>query len=344
MNREKTMIDKIKNSNFSFTKKFLYFMILPAIILVVGIVLLSTVGFNLGVDYAGGTTFKVYTNYEKQITNSEAKNYNLDVKQDYDTVSAKISTVLNNNQLKVVSIKKSTMTISEYHVFNGQAVEVVYQGNADTAIVANQLISEFGYGSFDETVSSFDKVTPVYSFGYVVDIVCALVFALIVALVYMALRYNPSVLFVGLIAAACDLFVTLGLIAITRVTINLTLGIVIFATFVLSMFNLMQYYIKWKEWNKQGKFEKLKPFAVADSITRELTFNRIVIYSCLLVAALLLVIFAVPGVRQVAIGLIIALIVSLYNAEFILPTVWATFTSICKKKNKHLNQQRNMSE
>ena len=344
MNREKTMKEMIKNSNFSFTKKFIYFLIAPAVVLFVGVILLLTVNFNLGVDYAGGTVFRVYTNYEKQVDSTLASSYNIEEKHDYNTVCAKVSVILNNNGVKIVSMKKSTMTIRDYHVYNGQAIEVVYQGNANTEVITNQLIDDFGYDNFEQTVSNFDEVTPLYSFSYVVGIACAIVFALLAALIYMALRFSPTVLFVGLLTVAFDLFMTLGLIAITRTTINLTLAIVIFASFLLGLFNLLQYYMKWKELRKQGKFDKVKPFEVADIITRELTYGRVATYLCLMLVALLLVLFAVPGVRQVALGLLLALVVSLYDAEFILPTIWGTFNSIKKKKNKYLTNKKDMSE
>ena len=73
---------KIINSKFNITKNFLYFLIVPAVIILVGIILLCTVGFNLGTDFTGSSTFKVYVNNENTL-GEEIASYNLDNKDDY---------------------------------------------------------------------------------------------------------------------------------------------------------------------------------------------------------------------------------------------------------------------
>ena len=57
MNKMKALNQKIVSSKFNITKNFLYFLIVPAVLLIVGIILLSTVGFNLGTDFTGKSTF-----------------------------------------------------------------------------------------------------------------------------------------------------------------------------------------------------------------------------------------------------------------------------------------------
>ena len=52
--------NKIENSKFDFCKNLKWFLIAPLLIILIGIVLLCTLGFNLGLDFTGGTNITIY--------------------------------------------------------------------------------------------------------------------------------------------------------------------------------------------------------------------------------------------------------------------------------------------
>ena len=335
------MQEKLKNSNFKVTKNFLYFIIAPLLVIIVGIVLSCTIGFNLGTDFANGTTFRVYTNNESIITDAES--YDLNDVNDYNEVYNKIQNVLNLHNAKLVSYRKTAMNIYDYDVFAGQAVEIIYQGAAsEREDVRNDILTEFNYTSQEKAVSSFDGVTSRYSFEYVVGIVSAVIFALIAVAVYMAFRYNPSAIFVSLLQVALDLFITLGLILITRVTVNLTIGAVIFTTLLLSLVNLMAYYMGIKSGVKQGKYEKMRESEIANSFTKETLVKKAVIFFALVLASVILIVMPINGLREIALGILISLFVTFYSSQFLLPSFWAVFTKR-KKKNVYKKEQKDMS-
>ena len=45
----------VENSKFDYCKNLKWLLIAPALIIFVGIIILSTIGFNLGIDFTGGT-------------------------------------------------------------------------------------------------------------------------------------------------------------------------------------------------------------------------------------------------------------------------------------------------
>ena len=63
------LVEKIKNANFNFVRKGRWFYIAPAVILAVGILMLAIFGFNLGLDFTGGTTVKI--NADGEYTKAE---------------------------------------------------------------------------------------------------------------------------------------------------------------------------------------------------------------------------------------------------------------------------------
>lgn len=334
MNREKTMKKSFKDCKFSFTKNFLYFLIAPALILLVGIILCTTVGFNLGTDFKNGVTFKVYANYENAIDNSsDSKNYDLSNENDYQEIKDKIALVLNENGLKIVSFRTTSMNIKDYGVYGGQAVEVVYQNSgASTDEVREMLVHEFGYDGYDKAVTSFDEIQSSYTFNYVAGIVAAIVFALISAIIYLSLKFDKTAMIVSILQVALDLFLVLGLLAITRVKVNLSVAATILTAFLLSLVNLIYFYINMKTSIKQGKFEKVRPAEMADTLTKELTCKKSFVYLIVLVVFILLAAFVGGGVREVSLGIIISLVVTYYTSQTLLPSFWATIRSVKKKK------------
>ena len=330
---------KILNSKFSYSKNFLYFLIVPILILIVGIVLISTIGFNLGVDFKGGVTFKVYANNEAIIEGDNIIQYDLNKKSSYDEFQNKIETVLNENGLSVISYRQTSMSIYDYDVYAGQALEIVYQNNYDNADDINQkvrdeIISTFSYENYDLAVSSFDNVIPNYSFNWVIGVVSAIIFALIIAIIYLSLRFNSSASIVALLTVAFDIFLTLGLIAICRLVVNMSIGIILLVTFFISIFNVIFYFVKVKENLKAGKFEKMKNSEMADLTVKELTLNKIYIYVFLLLISLFFTIIAVGGVREVALGIMISVLVTFYTSQCLLPSYWAAIYK--NKKKKHI--------
>ena len=123
----------------------------------------------------------------------------------------------------------------------------------------------------------------------------------------------------------------------------MTLGIVLFTTFLFTVFNVMYYYMKMKDGVKQGKFDKMRNSEMANTLTKEITCKKIFVYIALFVIALLFTIFAVQGVKEVALGIIISLVVTFYTSQFILPTLWATMYSKKKKNKNYNNQQKDIS-
>ena len=333
---------KINNSNFSITKKFFAFIIVPILILIAGIVLMFTTGFNLGPDYANGITFKVYTNNDGGI--EDAQVYDINKAEDYNAVYEKIETVLSENGLKIKVFRKTTMNIYDYDVYGGQAVEVAYQGSSETKDEIRTLVlQEFDYQTNDKAVSSFDNLVSKYSFDYVLGLVAAVIFALVVASIYMSMRFkNNSAILIALLQVALDIFLTLSLIMITRIEVNTTIAIVIISSLMFALINVLLTLISVKNGEKKGQFEKMKNYEIANTVAKQNAVARALVYSIVLVALIIVASATVTGVSNVALGLIISLVVSYYTSQFILPSIWATFTSSKKKKKLYKKEEKDM--
>ena len=323
---------KIISSKFNITKNFLYFLIIPAIILIVGIVLVSVVGFHYGTDFTGESVVKIYVNNENRF-GEDIASYDLTNQADIDAVYDKIDIVLNDNGLAIDSFRITNMTIEDYLVTNGQAVEVTYQNLSNdidsiTALnndIRQSLITAFGYSNYEDAVSNIDYSPSSADFTWITGTVACIVFGYLVMACYLAFRNNPSIFLVGILQIAIDIFMTLGLILIFRLTINLSLSIILLSTFMLSVFNLIYYYFKLKSNIRSGRFEKVKNSEIANATIKEITLNRVVLYLVIFVIAILFSVIAVEGVREVALGIMISLLTTFYTSQFLLPSICSVF-------------------
>ena len=236
--------NKLIASNWKISKNFLYYMIAPLVILLTAIVLICTVGFNLGTDFTGGSTFKLYVNNEALLgENEQIKVYNLDNKDDYNEVYNKVKTILNKNGLKIVSYRKSSMDISEYKVFSGQAIEVIFRNKASGTDVANeneslkvQLLSEFNYNDYANAMSTVDAKVGKNAFNFSMEILAGIVVGLALVVIYMLIRKYRGLTIMMIMQVALDLLILFGLLLVCRPIINLNLGIAVIISFILSSF------------------------------------------------------------------------------------------------------------
>ena len=122
MNKLKNLsIDKkIRESKFNINKNFIYFLIAPLVFIIVGIILLCTVGFNLGTDFTGASVFKIYINNEASFNDENIKSYDLENKDDYNEIYDKI-------YYHVIAVCVKAIEKSEYAVAYQRYKESILQ-------------------------------------------------------------------------------------------------------------------------------------------------------------------------------------------------------------------------
>ena len=339
MNKNKFSLEqKFTNSKLQISKNFVYYMILPILILMISVILMCTVGFNTGVDFSDNNSiFKIYINNEE--TFEELQSYNYEIKKDYNAVYDKIKSVVSDNGVNIISYRTSSIDIEQYRVFGGQAIEVVYKNKLtgkdlleENNSIRNQLISAFGYNDYQDAVSSISQKFGHESFNFSMEILAGVVLSLALVIVYMLLRRYRGCSFVMIIQVGLDLLLMLGMFLICRPVINMNVGIAVLLSFVLSVINSFLFINKVKENINSGKYDKMTNNEIADSVVKQSLYKKILLYALFVLLSLVFVIFPIQGVREVAIETIILLISSLYTTTFLLPSIWATLYKPSKNK------------
>ncbi|MBE7073834.1 MAG: hypothetical protein E7379_01935 [Clostridiales bacterium] len=345
-NKLKTLENKINNSKCQVTKNVLYYIIAPAILLLIGIILLCTVGFNGSTQLVGGSTFNIYVNNEGKITDEDAVQYDLD--KDFGKICGLISATLADGNIRIEGFQKSQMDI-EGLVAGGDAVKVTFFNVSNDKdeienknnLLRDRLISEFGYASSPEAVSEIEYFEGSLTMAWALNLVACIIFAATLALIYMALRTRNGAWLLGLLNVVIDLACVGALLLICRVPVSSAICATMVFTGLISMFNVYAFYAKSETSVVNGKYNNLKASEMADETAKIMAFKKIVLYVIALVVVLITTIMPVAGLREVGIGCLLSLIASFYTSNFILPAIWTLSYKPSKKKNNKSKEANN---
>lgn len=329
--KNKTSFDeKIHSLKLDVTKRRLVWLLIPVAIILVGIILVSTIGFNLGIDFTGGTVINVIPN---EINISDDNNYN--------QVKADIEEVLNE-----FGLKSTQFQIVEND--QGTAVSVRFQDRAgadekemNTLIndkVIPALYEKFGMDKSNDKYANFvqasDRIGATSSSELLLKALIAIMSSIVLILIYIAIRFEVASGLSAIVALFSDVLVTCSVVLMCRIQINTTFIAALITIIGYSINNTIIIFDRVRELRKldenKGKSnEEIANMAVSHSFVR--TLNTTI---TTLVAVMLLAIIGVPSVREFIIPIIIGLLSGVYSSLFLSPNLWALMYRERAKKNK----------
>ena len=152
--KNKTSFDeKIHSLKLDVTKRRLVWLLIPVAIILVGIILVSTIGFNLGIDFTGGTIINVIPN---EINISDENNYN-QVKVDIEEVLNEFG--LKSTQFQIVENDQGTAVSVRFQDRAGADEKEMNTLINDKVIPA--LYEKFGMDTFDIIENSHERLTEI---------------------------------------------------------------------------------------------------------------------------------------------------------------------------------------
>ena len=371
--------DKIANSKFSFTKNLKYFLIAPIIITIVGIVLLCTLGFNLGFDFTGGTNMTIYTNGERLENGAfSEQSYDVDKDEDYNTVLEKIDSVLGEFNLEASSYQKTTIDINAdrglgFVISDGGAVIVKFQnGEGDVEEVNNKirlaLMEEFGYISLpentdimsldDSTVQSYidgtnysaliangGVTTASASSELMMRSFLALLVAIVLILIYVAIRFELTSGLAAILALFHDIIITSSIMLICRVQINSAFIAALITILGYSINNTIIIFDRIRENVKMSKnLGKINNFEVADRSVRQTLTRSILTTLTTFIMIFFVTVIGVSDIQEFAFPIMIGILSGFYSSIFLTPGLWAIAYRPSKKKIARMEAKRKRQE
>ncbi|MDD6483207.1 MAG: protein translocase subunit SecF [Clostridiales bacterium] len=304
----------------NFTANKMKYLIIPALIVLAGVVMyIIHGGFNFDVEFMGGIRMQIELG-------TEASN---------DEIAGIIDGVLKDNGIDGAStVQKSGTSATQYIVKTPSAVakadeEVADEAAADKKTAEETLkdgITEALKAKYGDGVSMMSVSSASASFGQEIQRKALLYTLLAIAciLVYIAIRFEWRSAVMAVIALAINVLIMAAVYAITNISIN--------TTFIAAMLTVVGYSIN----NTIVIFDRIrenmrtrrKNVTISDVVNKSIaeTMGRTINSTITtLITIVLIYILGVSTIKQFALPLIIGIIAGAYTSIFIASTFWAAW-------------------
>lgn len=277
---------------------------LSAILVLASVILLSTRGLNLGLDFTGGTLLE--RDFQKPVT------------------AAQIRDVLTGSELKALDLRKSVIQ----PVGDGSEALIRTKALSDQEIrkVDEALAKEFGKVGERRT----DMVEPVIGKELMQQAGWALVVAWLLIMVYIGFRFEFRFGIAAVAALVHDVIIALGIFALIGREVNMPFVAAILTIVGYSINDTIVVFDRIRENLRQRRREGLVEL-VNNSIVETLprTINTSVTTLFAIVAILL---FGGATLKDFSLALFIGIIVGTYSSIYIASPLWIGLKSLEEKK------------
>lgn len=313
-------VNSNKFKNFKPSKYTKYFVIASASIFLIGLILFCCLGFNLGMDFTGGSVLDVKAG---SALSQDGK---------FNELSSEINAVLKDNGLEAASIQ-----------IKGQgedaSIEVQYQnpaGMTDAEIVAlnekvhDELAESLGYTVSQTEAKGATSTSETITYAFI-----AIFLALIAMLIYIAIRFKLLSGIATIVILLHDVLLMCALVTIFRIEVNASFIAAIITILGYSINNTIIIFDRLRENLRKESLSHLTPMQLADlSVTQ--TLNRTINTSITtIMAVFLLAVVGVPSMTEFVLPILFGLIVGTYASVFISAPIWAYLM----KKNPNLGMR-----
>ncbi len=278
-------------------KRYWWFL-LSALILVPGLISMATQGFNLGIDFTGGTLLDL--KFARPVTVAEVR----DVLKDYQ---------LENSTIQLAAVNQAE---SSTNVFIRTKVLSEDERRNVTADLQQKL------GDFE--VLRVEKVGAVIGSELTLQAVKAVVIAAILMVIYLTYRFEFKFALSGIIAILHDVIVVMGIFSLLRREID--------ASFVAAILTVVGYSItdtvvifdrireNLKTHRKTESFQELVNRSIGQTLTRSIYTVMTVLF-----ATASLYFFGGETTKTFSLALLIGFTSGAYSSIFNASPIWVTW-------------------
>lgn len=350
----------VENTKFDFCRNLKWFLVAPLIIILIGIVLLCTLGFNLGLDFTGGTNMTIFIDSEGSYILKDEQNNLLaptfDVNKDMGAIEAKVNDVLKEHGLKVATIQKFEYGAEEE--LSGSAVIIKFQNSknpkdgveAENEAIQLEFFKAFGYVKADVTeLSEVENLNLVKNYGVttasasaelMMKSFIALMVAIAIILVYVAIRFEITSGLAAILALFHDVLVTASVMLICRVQVNVAFIAALITILGYSINNTIIVFDRMRSDLKVAKNmdAKIDNNAIANNAVKGTMMRSILTGLTTFVMIFFITVIGVADIREFAFPIMVGILAGFYSSVFITPGLWAIAYRPRKKKTSSQNK------
>ncbi len=291
------LIDKIKNSNFNYVRNGRWFFIAPAVILVLGIIVLAICGFNLGLEFTGGTIISV---------SADGIHNKADIESQMNTYDVKYSIT------------------EEQNTSGGNNFSIKFNADVDKT----QTITTELKAYFDEDWISDDSIQASTTKETIVSVFWSILAALAGLIVYMLIRFKFTAGMSTILALAHDVLMICALMAIFQIEINASFIAAILTVMAYSINNSLVVFDRVRNYEKNNPENYTLEQIVNRSINRTLGRSILTVattLATLIVLTVISLIMHLSSLIEFALPIIFGLFAGTYSSLFLIAPLYKQF-------------------
>ena len=326
-----------KNWNCNVVEKKKLWMIISTSIIVVGFLVAIIFGFNVGIDFSGGTVVTVtvgdlyddnsYTDYKNIIDEVTAK-HGINVQVEQKLSGGEFGSGIQvRYQNQISGSDADEVAMSEVNKLVTADIETAVKaliGEKTPSITADRIN--------DNVIVGMSNVGASASAELLLKAFLAIAVASLLILGYTAIRFEFLSGLTAIMALIHDILVMTACMAIFRIQMNATFVAALITIVGYSINNTIILFDRVRENKVLFSMRDSTPTSVINTSIKETMTRSIYTSITTLVTIVALAIFGVSQMREFALPIIFGLLAGTYSSICIAPTLWAIFKDMSNKK------------
>ncbi len=324
------------------------FFIISIVLIVASVLSMAVRGFNLGIDFTGGTTFNIDALPEGFEYNDALEN---DMEGLVKAVNAEADAQVQSlNGGKGLSLKTSVLTDSEQITLE-ESIEAYFKGedkieDVTDVVLATEEVTEVVFEETTEiatdvaieeatevaaeeeierVITSINSVKGTTSSRLIADTFKAVVIAIVLMLVYISIRFDFKSGVCAVMALSHDVILMFGFYALFQHTMNTSFIAAVLTIIGYSINATIVVFDRVRENSKfmrQASCDEIANKSITTSYTRTLFSSLTTLFT---IGALY--VLGVTSIREFALPIIVGIVCGAYSSLFVAPTFWAFWKS-----------------
>lgn len=315
---------KEKLNNFDFCKKIKYCAIVSCALILIGIIIISIFGFNLGIDFTGGTVLNVKVGSKLEEDNN------------FQIVSSQIKDIFTEKGYKIGYIQQEGVGEEAQIAIRFQDKEKLTESQMQAEIeeIKNELKTGLHLNgeTLSVTVSNGTRIAASASKTLLINSILAILIAVILILIYIAIRFELLSGLVAIMMLLHDVLIMCALVAIFRIQINAGFIAALITIIGYSINNVIIVFDRIRE-NKKKEIYKDYPSDALVNVSIKQVLNRSILTALTtFVSVLALTILGVSSIREFLLPILFGLLSGVYSSTMLAGPIWAKINEKTMKK------------
>ncbi len=317
---------KEKINHFDFCGKLKICAIISCSLILIGILIVSIFGFNLGIDFTGGTVLNVKVGSALEQGNN------------YSIVSNQVSTIFKNQGFEIGYIQqegvgeesqlairfKDKVGLTEAQM--QEEIETLKTKISDEVVINDQKVVI--------SVSNGSRIAAAASTTLLINSILAILVAVILILIYIAVRFELLSGLTAILMLVHDVLIMCSLVSIFRIQINASFIAALITIIGYSINNVIIVFDRIRENKKKEDYKSLTSAELANLSIKQVLNRTLLTALTTIVSILVLTIIGVTSIREFLLPILFGLISGIYSSTMLAGPLWALINDKTVKKSK----------